>query len=166
VAYAEGGLYYRLSMQNVLPLMNAWDRFLGDESWTVDGVEIPALRHHPLFRLSQKWMLDTSLPDGTMAPIDDSNPGRSYYYGALPSDLPEAAAGYWRWADTPQTYETDGSVELGPDTIVAYDDSMSPRAWWAPTQFYVEGGTACGPADSDAGMAVVLGEHDTVGVRP
>ena len=36
-------------------------------------------------------MLDLTLPDGTMAPIDDGNVGRSAYFGALPSWLPTAA---------------------------------------------------------------------------
>lgn len=163
-AYSEGPLYYRLTMQNVWPLLSAWERLLGDQSWNVGDVTVPALQAHPLYRRTQKWMLDVTLPDGTMAPIDDSNPGRSMYFGAMPSTLPEAAAAYWRWADTPQPYETDGSVEMGPDTIVAYDDAVTPRApWWSPTQFYVEGGTASLRSDwsSDGVMALVLGEHDT-----
>jgi hypothetical protein len=163
-AYAEGPFYYRLTTQNLLPLLSAWSRVLGDSSWTVDGVEVPAMQHHPRFRRTQRWMIDTTLPDGTMAPIDDGNPGRSYYFGALPAGLPDTAAAYGRWASTPQPYETDGSVELGPDTIVAYDDSITPSApWWSPTSFYVEGGTASLRSDwsSDAIIAVVLGEHDT-----
>jgi hypothetical protein len=163
-AYAEGPFYYRLTMQNVLPLMSAWQRFLGGGSWTVDTVEVPAMHSHPLFRQTQRWMLDTTVPDGTMAPIDDANPGRSMYFGAMPSAVPEAAAAYRRWADTPQPFETDGSVELGPDTIVAYDDGITPTGpWWSPTQFYTEGGTATLRSDwsEDAVMALVLGEHDT-----
>ena len=163
-AYAEGPFYYRLTMQNVLPLLSAWQRFLGDGSWMVDDVEVPAMHSHPLFRRTQRWMLDTTVPDGTMAPIDDANPGRSMYFGAMPTAVAEAAAAYWRWPATPQPYETDGSVELGPDTIVAYDEGIVPtEPWWAPTQFYTEGGTATLRSDwsGDAVMALVLGEHDT-----
>jgi len=163
-AYAEGPFYYRLTMQNVLPLLSAWERFLGDGSWMVDDVEVPAMHSHPLFRRTQRWMLDTTVPDGTMAPIDDANPGRSMYFGAMPTAVAEAAAAYWRWPATPQPYETDGSVELGPDTIVAYDEGIVPtEPWWAPTQFYTEGGTATLRSDwsGDAVMALVLGEHDT-----
>ena len=163
-AYAEGPFYYRLTMQNVLPLLSAWERLLGDASWVADGIEVPAMQHHPLFRRTQRWMLDTTVPDGTMAPIDDGNPGRSMYFGAMPTTVPEAAAAYWRWPDTPQPFETDGSVDLGADSIVAYDESILPtEPWWSPTQFYVEGGTAMLRSDwsDDAVMALVLGEHDT-----
>jgi hypothetical protein len=163
-AYAEGPFYYRLTMQNVLPLAAAWERLLGAESWFVGDVEVPAIARDPLFRRTQRWMLDATVPDGTMAPIDDGNPGRSMYFGAMPTTVPDAAAAYWRWPATPQPFETDGSVELGPDTIVAYDEAIEPtEPWWAPTQFYVEGGTAMLRSDwqSDATMALVLGEHDT-----
>ena len=35
--YAEGPFYYRYSMQNVLPFIAVWERFLGDG--LVDGAE-------------------------------------------------------------------------------------------------------------------------------
>jgi hypothetical protein len=162
-AYGEGPYYYRYTMQNLAPLIAVWGRFLDDAAWTARGVEVPSPSATALFARTQRWMLDTTLPDGTMAPIDDGNPGRSYYFGVLPADLPDTAAGYWRWADTPQPFETDGSVELGPDTVVAYDDAITPAPpSWAPTQFYVEGGTAILRSDwsESATMAVVLGEHD------
>ena len=163
-AYSEGPYYYRYTMQNLAPLISIWDRFLGPEPWTARGIDVPSPSRTDLFRRTQRWMMDTTLPDGTMAPIDDGNPGRSYYFGVLPSDLPDAAAGYWRWADTPQPFEVDGSIELGPDTIVAYDELVVPAPpTWSPTQFYVEGGTATlrSAWSKDAMVSVVLGEHDT-----
>ena len=163
-AYSEGPYYYRYTMQNLAPLISIWDRFLGAAPWTARGIDVPSPSRTALFGRTQRWMMDTTLPDGTMAPIDDGNPGRSYYFGVLPSDLPDTAAGYWRWADTPQSFEVDGSVELGPDTIVAYDESVEPAPpSWSPTQFYVEGGTATlrSAWSPDALVSVVLGEHDT-----
>ena len=164
-AYGEGPFYYRLTLQNLLPYLSAWEHTLGDKSWrTASGLSIPALAHEPQFARTQRWMLDLTLPDGTMAPIDDGNVGRSAYFGALPSWLPTAAASYWRWPATPQPYETDGSVDLAPDSVVAYDDTVTPAAPdWSPTQFYVEGGDAIlrSSWDADATAAVVLGEHDT-----
>lgn len=163
-AYSEGPYYYRYTMQNLAPLIATWERFLGAEPWTARGIEVPSPSRTDLFRRTLRWMMDTTLPDGTMAPIDDGNPGRSFYFGLMPADLPDTAAGYWRWADTPQAFEVDGSVELGPDTIVAYDDTVTPAPpTWAPTQFYVEGGTAMlrSAWSSEAMVSLVLGEHDT-----
>ncbi|MCB0971979.1 MAG: heparinase II/III family protein, partial [Acidimicrobiales bacterium] len=164
-AYAEGPFYYRFTLQNLLPFLDAWERHLGTGSWTTaDGLTVPFLGDRPQFARTQRWMLDLTLPDGTLAPIDDGNPGRSSYFGALPSTLPTAAAGYWRWADTPQPLETDGNVDLGPEAIVAYDLALAPAPpTWAPTQFYVEGGNAVFRSawSDDATMALVLGEHDT-----
>lgn len=163
-AYAEGPFYYRYLTQNLVPYLAVWDRFLGDGAWTTEaGLEIPDLGATEIFARSQRWMLDTSVPDGTMAPIDDGNPGRSHFYGALPTDLPTTAAGYWQWARTPQPYDVEGNVFLGPFAIVAYDDAITPTPPdWDPTQVYVEGGTATlrGGWGADDAMALVLGEHD------
>lgn len=165
--YAEGTHYDSFTLQNVLPFVNAWERLLGAASWTTaDGLVVPALAHHPLFARNQRWMVDITLPNGALAPIDDANVGRSSYLGALPSTIPSdiLSAGRWRWANQTQPYFTDGNVELGPDAIAAYDDTVAPaRPTWAPTQFYVEGGNAMFRSswDADATMALVLGEHDT-----
>ena len=163
-AYGEGPYYYRYTAMNLLPYVRMWERHIGEGAYRAGDVEVPSPSRHPLFARTQRWMLDTTVPDGTMAPIDDANPGRSMYFGAMPTAVAEAAAAYWRWPATPQPYETDGSVELGPDTIVAYDEGIVPtEPWWAPTQFYTEGGTATLRSDwsGDAVMALVLGEHDT-----
>ena len=144
--YAEGPFYYRYSMQNVLPFVGVWERFLGAASWTTqNGTILPAYGRDPVFVRAQRWMIDTTLPDGTMAPIDDANPGRSYYFGTLPTTVPPnlRRAAAWIWPSTPQPFETDGSVDLGADTIVAYDDQLPARPPdWAPSSAYPESGVA------------------------
>lgn len=164
-AYAEGPFYVRYTTQNLAPYLAVWDRFLGASSWTTEaGLVIPSLAHHPLLERNLRWMLDTSVPDGTMAPIDDGNPGRSHFYGVLPPWLGATASGYWQWARTPQPYDVDGNLALGPLAITTYDDTIAPTAPdWEPSQVYVEGGTATmrsGWGAHDV-MALVLGEHDT-----
>lgn len=164
-AYAEGPFYYRYTTQNLAPYLAVWERFLGASSWTtVDGLTVPSLADTAQFARTQRWMLDLTLPDGSMAPIDDGNPGRSHFFGVSPSGLPTASAAAWRWARTPQPYDTDGNIDLGPDVIATYDDSITAAPpTWAPTQFYVEGGQAILRAGwgADDAMAVVVGEHDT-----
>ena len=163
-AYGEGPYYYRYTMQNLLPLMAVWERHLGSASWDADGVVVRAPLHDPRFARSHRWMLDMALPDGTMAAIDDGNPGRSYYWGAIPAALGEPAAGYHRWARTPQPLETDGSIDLSAETIVAYDDTVTP----APPTGARRSSTsrAATPSSGRTGrrtatVAIALGEHDT-----
>ena len=164
-AYSEGPFYYRYTTQNLLPYLAVWQRFLGTSAWTTaSGLTIPALAHEPQYARTQRWMLDMTVPDGSMAPIDDGNPGRSQYFGILPQWLPTASATNWRWADTPQPFETDGNIDMSADAIVTYDDGIPAAApTWAPTQFYVEGGNAILRSgwERDDAMAVVMGEHDT-----
>ncbi len=164
-AYAEGPFYFRYTTQNLVAHLGLWERFLGTASWTTeDGLEIPSLVDHPLLARTHRWMLDTSVPDGTMAPIDDGNPGRTHFWGAVDPSTPTTAEGYWQWSRTPQAFDIDGNITLGPDVIATYDDSITPREpGWEPSQIYVEGGTASLRSgwDRDATMAVVLGEHDT-----
>lgn len=163
-AYGEGAFYYRFTTQNLVPFLLTWERVLGDQAWTVGDVTMPALAHHPQYARTQRWMLDLTRPDGSLAPIDDGNPGRSQYFGALPAGLPDAAAHRWRWANAPTPFETDGNIDLAPESIVAGADGVTPAPPdWSPTQTYVEGGTAVlregwGPDDT---WALVLGEHDT-----
>jgi hypothetical protein len=163
-AYAEGAYYYRYTAMNLLPYARAWERHIGTGSYRAGDVVVPSPWRQPLYARTQRWMLDTTVPDGGMAPIDDGNPNRSYYFGVLPDFLPETAAYHWRWANAPQPYDTDGAVDLGADAIVAYDDSVEPAPPpWSPTQFYAEGGTATFRSgwDDQAVMALALGEHDT-----
>ena len=163
-AYAEGPFYWRFASQNLIPFARAWDRLVGGADWPARGVSVPSLWRHPLFARTQRWMLDMTLPDGSMAPIDDGNPGRSYYFGALPPGLADAAAYRWRWAHSPTPYEADGNVDLGLDAIVAGDPSIVPAPpASSPTRFYVEGGEAIFRSDwsAEAIVAVALAEHDT-----
>jgi len=164
-AYGEGPFYYRFASQNLVPYLAAWERLLGGDPWmTQAGLTIPALAREPQFARTQRWMIDLTLPDGSLAPIDDGNPGRSGSFGALPSTLPTASAAAWRWANAPNPFDTDGNIDLAADAIVAFDDSIvAQEPSWAPTQFYVEGGNAIFRSSwsSDATQAIVLGEHDT-----
>jgi hypothetical protein len=163
-AYAEGPFYWRFAAQNVVPFARAWDRLVGGASWPVHGVDVPSLWRHPLFARVQRWMLDMTLPDGSLAPIDDANPGRAHYFGALPPGLADAAAYRWRWEHAPPLLETDGNVDLGPDSIVLGDDALLPATpAGSATAFYVEGGNAIFRSDwsGDAVMAIGLAEHDT-----
>lgn len=162
-AYGEGPFYLRYTAQNILPFARAWDRLVGRD-WVAGDLTIPNFWRHPLFLRSQRWVLDMTLPDGSLAPFDDGNPGRAYYFGAAPLESDTAAAFAWRWANAPAIYEADGSVDLAADAIVNFDDAVqgAPPAS-SPTAFYFEGGNAVFRSDwsPDAVHAVVLGEHDT-----
>ena len=163
-AYAEGPFYLRFASQNLIPFARAWDRLVGGADWTARGITVPSLWYHPLWQRTQRWMLDMTLPDGSMAPIDDGNPGRSHYFGILPPGLPWASAFAWRWANAPQPFDTDGNIDLGPDAIVLFDDAVAPAPPDGPTTaFYVAGGNAIFRSDwsDDAVVANVQAEHDT-----
>ncbi len=164
--YGEGPWYFRYSMQNVIPFVGVWERFLGTHAWTTtSGLTVPAYAHSAEFAAAQRWMLDTTAPDGSMAPIDDTNVGRSYYFGALPASVPAStrSVAYWRWANAPQPFETDGSVDLADDTIVNYDDTIAPTVPTWTSHAYLESGDAVLRSgwDNQALELVVLGEHDT-----
>lgn len=164
-AYGEGPFYFGFAGQNLLPFGRAWDRLLDGRTYsaTTRGLEIPSLWSHPLFLRGQRWVLDVTLPDGSLAPFDDGNPGRSYYFGLAPgSELASAFA--WRWINTPAPYYADGNVDLAADAIVAFDDTVVPAPPpGSPTAFYVEGGNAIFRSDwsPDAVVAIVQAEHDT-----
>jgi PKD domain/Thrombospondin type 3 repeat len=163
-AYGEGPFYLRFASQNLIPFLRAWDRLVGGRAWRARDVVVPSLWSHPLTALGHRWLLDMSLPDGALVHIDDGNPGRSFYFGALDPASPHAAAFAWRWANAPAPYETDGNVDLGPDAIVLYDDTVVPAPPpGSPTAFYFEGGNAVFRSgwERDAVMAVVTAEHDT-----
>lgn len=164
-AYGEGPFYLRYAAQNLIPFTRAWDRLVGGADWVArGGVTVPSLWRHPLWLRTQRWMLDMTLPDGSMAAIDDGNPGRSYYFGMVPPGLPWAAAAAWRWANAPQPLDTDGNVDLGADAIALFDDSIVPAPPDGPTTaFYHAGGNAIFRSDwsSDAVLVNVQAEHDT-----
>jgi hypothetical protein len=161
-AYAEGPFYFRYTSQNLLPFWRAWDRLVDGATWPADGIEVPSFWRHPLLTRSVRWALDMTLPDGSLAPVDDGNPYRCYYFGTAPSADPAATA--WRWANCPAPYDTDGNITLAPDAIVAFDDSVTPAPpTGSPTAFYVEGGNAIFRGDwtPDGVVAIVQAEHDT-----
>jgi len=162
--YAEGPFYWRFTTQNTLPFARAWDRLLGGAPYTAFGNSLPSWWRHPLRERAWRWMLDMTLPDGSLVHIDDGNPGRSFYFGLAPAHWPDAPAHHWRWARAPRPYEVDGNVDLGPDAIVLHDPSVVPAPpEGSPTAFYPEAGNAIFRSgwESDAIMAVALGEYDT-----
>lgn len=163
--YAEGPFYWRYSCLNLLPFARAWHGLVGDAEWPIGGgITVPSFWSHPLFRRSQRWMLDMTFPDGALVAIDDGNPGRSHFFGAARVPAGDEAAAAWRWANAPTRYETEGNVDLGPDSIVMFDPELVPAPpTTPPTVFYEEGGDAIFKSgwEDDAVMAVVTAEHDT-----
>ena len=160
-AYSEGPYYARYSGQNHLPFLRAVDRLAGGAPGPVFGLAQPNLWRHPLFARHQRWMIDTTLPDGSMAHIDDGNVGRSYYYGML-SSFVAAPLFHWGWANGREPFVSEGSIDLAADQIVNYDDAIVAAApAGSPTSFYVEGGNAILRQDwsRDAVLALILGEH-------
>jgi hypothetical protein len=161
-AYGEGPFYFRFACQNLHPFLRAWDRLTGGADFDAGGVTLPSLWRHPLFLRGQRWVLDMTLPDGSLAHIDDGNPWRSFYFGSAPRRERDAAAFAWRWANAPTPFETDGNIDMGPDAIAVYDDSVVPAPpSGSPTAIYVEGGNAIFRSDwsREGVVAVVLGEH-------
>ncbi len=161
-AYGESPHYLKFAMQNVFSFLRAWNRANGGGSWTTEaGLTLPDLWTHPAFTRSARWLLDMTLPDGTLAPIDDGNGGEHAFWGAYPADFPGVGALYWRWR-TQATQDYGGSVDNRLDTIAAYDDTIAAAPPAGPaTAFYEEGGSAVfrsGWGDV-ATLAIVQGEH-------
>ena len=160
--YGEGTYYQRYAGQNLLPFLRAWDRARGNRPWNIGPRVIPDLWQHPMYRATQRWLLDLTLPDGSLAPIDDGNVGFAYYFGLAPVDPADAPAFAWRWAHAPVPYDTDGSVDLAADALANYDDSIVPvPPTGSPTRLDDESGTAVFRSDwnPDAVEVVALGEH-------
>jgi hypothetical protein len=160
--YGEGPYYQRYAGQNLLPFARAWSHANHAQAWDVGGRVIPDLWTSAVYRQTQRWVLDTTLPNGALAPIDDGNVDFSYYFGAAPTTAADAPAFAWRWANAPTPYDTEGSIDLSADSLIAYDDSVVPAPPpGSPTRFSAEAGTAVFRSgwDADATQAVVLGEH-------
>lgn len=170
--YSEGPFYFRYTSQNLAPMARAWDAWVGGAPWTVEeGVSrISPLRDPRIIRAS-RWMLDVMLPDGSLAPHDDGNVGRRHYYGLSPLGDEDPAEMYWAWGlardseylAAPYPYPSDGNIELAPDALFAFDDTVTPRApQGSPTRIYEHGGVAALRSgwEQDDVVAVVLGEHD------
>jgi hypothetical protein len=161
-AYGEGPFYFRYTSQNLLPFWRAWDRLVDGADWPARGIAVPSHWRHPLLARGLRWALDMTVPDGSLAPQDDGNPGRCYYFGAAPDAGAPAYA--WRWANCPTPFDTDGSISLAADAIVNFDDTQPPAPpAGSPTAFYVEGGNAIFRSDwgTDAVVAILQAEHDT-----
>jgi hypothetical protein len=162
-AYGEGMGYWHYSSENVVPFARAWDRLVGGATvHTADGVEVPSLWRHPQFALMQRWALDHTLPDGTLAPIEDTKTGERGAFGMFPADFPDAAALAWRWANATVPYESENNIDLAPFEIVNYDDGVVPAPpAGSANRFYLDGGDAIfrGDHSADAVMAIVLGQH-------
>jgi hypothetical protein len=170
--YSEGPFYFRYTSQNLLPMARAWDRWVRGQPWPVaEGIERTSPWRDPRITRAHRWMLDLMLPDGSLAPYDDGNVGRRHYYGLAPAaSVADAQELHWAWAlsresqylAAPYPYPTDGNIELAPDAIFDFDDSVTPRApEGSPTRIYPEGGVAVfrsGWEPNDV-TAVVLGEH-------
>ena len=164
--YGEGPHYLAFAAQNLHPVLRAWDRLVDGRTWQANGLEFPSLWRHPLFRASQRWALDMTLPDGSKPPLDDSFVERSYPFGTAPRpDDPALAAAFaWRWANAPEPYQSSGNVDLAADAIVNFVDDVVPAPPpGSPTAFYLDGGHAALRSDwsPDAIVAIVVGEHDT-----
>lgn len=160
--YGEGPYYQRYAGQNLLPFARAWNHARGGRAWDVGGRAIPDLWTSPWYHQTHRWLLDMTLPNGALAPVDDGNVDFSYYFGTAPTTPEDAAAFAWRWANAPTPYDADGSIDLAADSLIAYDDSVVPAPPARPaTRFYSEGGNAVFRSgwDADATTAVVLGEH-------
>jgi hypothetical protein len=160
--YGEGPYYQRYASQNLIPFLRAWDHARGNRRWNVGDRRIADLWQQPVYRATQRWMLDLTLPDGSLAPIDDGNVGFSNYFGAAATDPEDAGAFAWRWANAPAPYETDGSIDLAADAIVNYDDRVIPAPpSGSPTRLDDESGTAVFRSgwDADAVQVIAVGEH-------
>ena len=161
--YGEGLGYWRLSSENVVPFEHAWDRLAGGQTTrTAAGVEIPSLWRSPQFAQMQQWALDMTLPDGTLAPIDDSKVGERAQFGLFPDDFSGASQLGWRWQHATVPYETENNIDMAPFSIVAYDDSSAKAPVpGSADRFYAEGGNVVYRSDwsTDAVMVAIEGEH-------
>lgn len=163
-AYSEGPFYLRYASQNLLPFWRSWDRLSGGAAYAVGDVAIPSFWRHPLLARAIGWALDSTLPDGGLAPTDDGNVGLSFFFGNAPLVGVDAPAYLWRWDNAPRRYDTDASISLAPDAIVNHKGGMMPAApERSPTSFYVDGGAAIFRSDwsDEAVLAIVQAEHDT-----
>lgn len=169
--YSEGPFYFRYTSQNLVPTARAWDAWTGGTPWPVaqSVSRVSPLRDPRIVRATH-WMLDVMLPDGSLAPYDDGNVGRRHYYGLSPIGDGDPAEMYWAWGlqrdsqylAAPYAYPSDGNIELAPDAIFAFDDSIVPRVpEGSPTRIYDKGGVAVFRSgwEQDDIVAVVLGEH-------
>lgn len=147
---AEGGSYLAYSGQDHVLFAWAWHRYTGGADWAtawdpeappyhVVGLDGPYVVTDPWdanwLDRQALWAVRTMLPDGSVAPVDDSTPGARFWYGGL-VDATWPHAGLFRWAWERNGYPAGGQVE--PFLVAAYDDdvaAVSPEeSGLAPTQ--------------------------------
>ncbi|MCC5953158.1 MAG: heparinase II/III family protein, partial [Acidimicrobiia bacterium] len=161
--YGEGPHYWRYAAINIVPMIRAWDRVAdGATTATRDGIELPSLWRHPTFLLMQRWLLDMTLPDGSLAPLDDNKVDESGHFGNVPPEADDAGAFAWRWGQAPTPFDTDAAIDMGPWSMAIHDDSVPlAEPSGRPSAFYVEGGNAVFRSDwsEDARMVIVQGQH-------
>ena len=161
--YGEGLGYWRLSSENIVPFEHAWDRLAGGQTTrTAAGVEIPSMWRSPQFAQMQQWALDLTLPDGTLAPIDDSKVGERAQFGLFPDAFAGSSQLGWRWQHATVPYESENNIDMAPFSIVAYDDtSTKAPVEGSADRFYAEGGNVVYRSDwgTDAVMVAIEGEH-------
>ena len=81
------------------------------------------------------------MPDGTLAPIDDSKVGERGQFGLFPNDFAGASQLGWRWQHATVPYETENNIDMAPFSIVAYDDAAPKQPLpGSANRFYAEGG--------------------------
>jgi len=163
--YGESTHYWRFAAINLIPFLRAWDRIGGGAGWrTQAGLTVPSLWRHPQFAATQRWMIDLTLPDGTLAPFDDGNVGERMWFGAFDPTFPLASVMSGLWTAGGPSAASDASIDMAPDQIAAFDDTLAATApSWSPTQFWPDGGNVVFRSawnDPDARMVVVQGEHD------
>ena len=102
------------------------------------------------------------LPDGSVAPIDDSTPGARQWYGGY-VDATWPHAGLFRWAWEVERLPSGGQVE--PFLVASFDDSVpsvSPvEAGLAPTQILPYAGEVAFRSGwgADDTLALLIAEH-------
>lgn len=166
--YGEGPYYWRYASENVVPFARAYNSVAGGRSWrTRTGAVVNDIWTAKWFTAIGRWELDMTRPDGTVAPFDDGNVDDAYFFGALPSSSPDAAAFAWRWSTAATTsgsvpYESTHNVDLAADEIVTFDDAViaAPPSG-TPNRLKGEGGDLVFRSDwgSDGVVAFVQAEH-------
>ena len=164
-AYGEGPTYHRYAAINTEPFFWAWHRYTGGADWTVDGVVYPDPWTHPAHDRIHRWLLAVSMPDGTFPPFDDGTPGVTHFWGPFVG-LAGGPAYRWAWERGVRPYDTSGSVDMAPLTLVAYDDGVAAAAPdFGPSVFMPRGGQAVFRSDwsAEAIYLILQAEHGVAG---
>ncbi len=154
--WAEGPGYLQYSAVSYLPFFHAVHRALAGETielWhacagAAFGTCEPGVRaigdpwYDPRFETLHRWAFDMTMPDGTMAPLDDARRPRFpwAFVAAWHGDGPWGWA-WWRGVDVPSTYS---AVELAPDVLALGIDleAATPPTTEPLSIVYADGGQA------------------------